>query len=285
MVQLLAYYALDTEDRSSRAMKSIRKAMDALRLVSAPPHEAAVADVARHLGVNASTASRILATLRDAELLDQDPVTRRYRPGAFALQLANGFRRTTDVLACVQAEMPALAEVTGHTTWAGVLSGAEVVVLRMVNGKAPVRFGVDLGRHLPAHAAAMGKALLALLPDAEVKKRCGTSLAAQTDVTLRSIKPLLADLAATRARGYAISDQELFQGIRSISTTVQGPNGEEPVAISVSYPLFIQDPRQEQTILEQVLQSGCRIGQRIGDPRWLASAPRTGVVPAQESKL
>lgn len=264
-------------------MKSIRKAMDALRLVSAPPHEATVADVARHLSVNASTASRILAALRDAELLDQDPTTRRYRPGAFALQLASGFRRTTDVLACVQAEMPALAEVTGHTTWAGVLSGAEVVVLRMVNGKAPVRFGVDLGRHLPAHAAAMGKALLALLPDTEVKKRCGPSLAAQTDATLRGLKPLLADLAVTRTRGYAVSDQELFQGIRSVSTAVQGPNGEEPVAISVSYPVFALDRPQEQAIVEQVLQAGRRIGQRIGDPRWIAASPR-GAGSTKEGK-
>lgn len=257
-------------------MKSIRKAMEALRLVSTPPHEATVADVARHLAVNASTASRILAALRDAELLDQDPVTRRYRPGPFALQLASGFRRTTDVLACVQAEMPALAEATGHTTWAGVLSGAEVVVLRMVNGKAPVRFGVDLGRHLPAHAAAMGKALLALLPDTEVRKRCGASLSAQTEATFRSIKPLLADLAVTRARGYAVSDQELFQGIRSVSTAVQGPNGEEPVAISVSYPLFAVDHRQEQAVIDQVLQAAQRIGQRIGDPRWIAGHARGG---------
>jgi len=264
-------------------MKSIRKAMEALRLVSMPPHEATVADVARHLRVNASTASRMLAALRDVELLDQDPVTRRYRPGPFALQLASGFRRVTDVLACVQAEMPGLAETTGHTTWAGVLSGAEVVVLRMVNGKAPVRFGVDLGRHLPAHAAAMGKALLALLPDAEVKKRCGVSLAAQTDATFRGIKPLLADLAVTRARGYALSDQELFQGIRSISTAVQGPNGEEPVAISVSYPLFALDNRQEQAIVEQVLQAARRIGQRIGDPRWVTSPPR-GDGRTQEGK-
>jgi DNA-binding IclR family transcriptional regulator len=263
-------------------MKSIRKAMEALRLVSVPPHETTVADVARHLNVNASTASRMLAALRDAELLDQDPVTRRYRPGAFALQLASGFRRMTDVLACVQAEMPALAESTGHTTWAGVLSGAEVVVLRMVNGKAPVRFGVDLGRHLPAHAAAMGKALLALLPDADVKKRCGPALPSQTDSTLRNLKALLADLAVTRNRGYALSDQELFQGIRSVSTTVQGPNGEEPVAISVSYPLFTLDKREEQEIVEQLLLTGQRIGQRIGDPRWLRRPSHSATADSED---
>lgn len=252
-------------------MKSIRKALDALKLIAAPPHEASVADVARRLGVNASTASRILAALRDGELLDQDPVTRRYRPGAFAVQLASGFRRTTDVLACMQTEMPALVAATGHTAWAGVLSGAEVVVLRMVHGQTPVRFGVDLGRHLPAHAAAMGKALLALLPDVEVRRRCGRQLAAQTGHTVRSVKALLADLAAIRARGYAISDQELFQGIRSVSIALQGPHQEEPVALSLSYPLFAVTRAEEQAALAHLMAAGRRIGLRIGDPRWSAA--------------
>jgi len=258
-------------------VKSIRKAVEALRLVAAPPHETSVADVARHLDVNASTASRILAELRAGELLDQDPVTRRYRPGAFAVQLAGGFRRTTDVLDCVQSAMPALVAASGHTAWAGVLSGMEVVVLRMVHGKAPVRFGVDLGRHLPAHAAAMGKALLALLPDGEVRRRCGKQLVAQTERTLRTPKALLADLAATRARGYAVSDQELFQGIRSISVAVQGPREEGPVALSVSYPVFAVTKTDEQALLRHLLDAGNRVGQRVGDPRWYGSAnPQAG---------
>lgn len=257
-------------------MKSIRKAIEALRLVAAPPHEVSVADVARHLGVNASTASRILAELRDGELLDQEPMTRRYRPGAFAVQLAGGFRRTTDVLDCVQSAMPDLVAASGHTAWAGVLSGMEVVVLRTLHGKAPVRFGVELGRHLPAHAAAMGKALLALLPDAEVRRRCGRQLGAQTARTLRTPKALLADLAATRARGYAVSDEELFQGIRSISVAVQGPREEDAVALSLSYPIFAVGKPDEQALLGHLLEAGRRIGQRIGDPRWYGAAQPEG---------
>src|SRR5262249_24227283 len=150
---------------------------------------------------------------------------------------------------CVQSAMPELVAASGHTAWAGALAGMEVVVLRTVHGQAPVRFGVELGRHLPAHAAAMGKALLALLSDEDVRRRCGKQLPAQTERTLRTPKALLIDLAATRARGYAVSDEELFQGIRSYSVALQGPQGEA-VALSVSYPLFAMRKGDEQALVK-----------------------------------
>src|SRR5687767_1222058 len=109
---------------SMEAMKSIRKATEMLRLLATPPYELSVADGARALGVSTSNASRILAALRDAELVDQDAGTQRYRPGALAAQLAAGFHQTSDALTAIQAEMANLVAETRHTAWLGVLAQA-----------------------------------------------------------------------------------------------------------------------------------------------------------------
>lgn len=250
------------------SMKSIRKAAEALKLLAAPPHDISVADVARALRVTPSNASRILAELRDAELVDQDPATRRYRPGPLAIQLAAGFHQTTDALGCVQEAMPDLVARTSHTAWAGVLDGPNVVILNTQHGGFPVRFGVDLGRRLPAHTAAMGKALLALLPDEEIRRRLKGALERSTKHSHASMKAVLEDAAAARARGYAVSDQELFLGIKSIAIAFGPPTGQEPVALSLSFPLPSVEAAAERGLIAALLETGRKIGQRIGDPRW-----------------
>lgn len=252
-------------------MQSIRKAAEALKLLAVPPFEISVGDVARALGVTPSNASRILAEMREAELVDQDETTRRYRPGPLAMRLATGFLQTTDVLRCVQEAMTDLAALTHHTAWAGVLDGADVVVLRTQHGGFPVRFGVDLGRRLPAHAAAMGKALLALLPDDQIRRRFTGALETTTALSHASLPALLADLAAVRARGYATSDQELFLGIKSIAIAFDAPAGQEAVALSLSFPVHSVPPGAEQALIEALLATGRKVGQRIGDRRWASS--------------
>jgi DNA-binding IclR family transcriptional regulator len=251
-------------------MKSIRKATEVLRLLAAPPHEMSVAEVARALRVTPSNASRILAELRDAELLDQDAATRRYRPGPLALRLAAGFQQTTDILSCIQESMPQLIGRTTHTAWAGVLDASEVVVLRMQHGGFPVRVDLDLGQRLPAHAAAMGKALLALLPDDEIRRRMRGKLTAVTPYSLVQMPALLADIASVRKRGYAVSDQELFVGIKSISIALSAQTAQESVALSLSFPLGSVEPDAESKLVSALLDTGRSVGLRIGDPHWRA---------------
>lgn len=246
-------------------MKSIRKAAEALRALAAPPHEIAVGDLARILGATPSNASRILAELRAVGLVEQDPASRRYRPGPLIASLAVGARRPTSLLSAIEAEMEELVPRTQHTAWAGVLDGADVVALSTRHGGYPVRFGVDLGRRLPAHAAAMGKALLALMTDDMVRRVLPTRLARHTDRTLTRRDALLADLAATRRRGYAVSDEELFPGIKSVAVAFPA-RGEDPaVALSISFPLFsLRSDDAPEDVIRALLDSARAIRERIG---------------------
>lgn len=261
-------------------MKSIRKAAEVLRLMAEPPHEMSVAEVARALRVTPSNASRILAELRDAELMDQDASTRRYRPGPLAMRLAAGFQQTTDVLACIQDSMTTLIGKTTHTAWAGVLDGSDVVVLRMQHGGFPIRMELELGRRLPAHAAAMGKALLALLPDSEIRQRMRGKLQSMTRNTVGSMPALLQDIKAVRERGYAMSDEELFLGIKSVAIAFNPSTARDPVALSLSFPSGAVTREQEQSLTAVLLETGRAVGMKIGDPKWRVTPARlAGVRP------
>lgn len=249
-------------------MKSIEKAVSALQLMVESGGELRVGDVSRHLKVNRSTASRLLASLAGGGLIEQDPLTQRYGAGILAVQLAAGFHRKFDLVEQAQKEMEALARETQHTAWLGVLSGAEVVVLKTVRGSQPIQFAVEPGHRLPAHAAAMGKALLALKPDEEIRGLFEGPLAATTGRTLHSVDDLLRELAQTRLRGYAISNQELFDGVKAISIALTERHKGTSIAVSVSYPLFALPDGNDRAITEALLAFGRHFGARIGDVRW-----------------
>lgn len=250
-------------------MKSIDKAVRALQLLVDSGGEIRVGDTSRHLDVTRSSASRLLASLAAGGLIEQDPATQRYRAGILAVQLAASFHRNFDLVELAQKAMEDLANQTEHTAWLGVLSGAEVVVLKTTRGSQPIQFTVEPGHRLPAQAAAMGKALLALKSDVEIRSIFSAPSAPMTEHTVVSVDDLLREVAMSRLRGYAVSNQELFEGVKSIAVAFEGPQKGANIAISVSYPLFAFANASDQPIIDKLLMFGHDFGARIGDKRWI----------------
>lgn len=151
-------------------MKSIEKAMSALQLLVDSGGEIRVGDTSRHLDVTRSSASRLLASMARGGLLEQDPGSQRYRAGILTVQLAACFHRSFDLVEQAQKDMEELAQKSEHSVWLGVLSGAEIVVLKTMRGSQPIQFTVETGHRLSAVNTAMGRALLALKSEAEIRK-------------------------------------------------------------------------------------------------------------------
>ncbi|MDF2810293.1 MAG: hypothetical protein K0S56_1324 [Microvirga sp.] len=250
-------------------MKSIDKAVAALQLLVDSGGEIRVGDTSRHLKVTRSSASRLLASLARGGLLEQDSATQRYRAGILAVQLAASFHRNFDLVEQAQKDMDELARQTQHTVWLGVLSGAEVIVLKTARGSQPIQFTVEPGHRLPAHAAAMGKALLSAKSDAEIRDLFASSPDPVTKQTVVSVDDLLREIAITRLRGYAVSNQELFAGVKAISAVFEDPHKTMNIAISVSYPLFAFEGTSDQSIIDALLLFARNFGARIGDKRWM----------------
>ncbi len=249
-------------------MKSLGRAMETLKLLADAGREISVAETARHLGVTPSTASRILATMARGGLLYQNPATRHYRSGILSLRLSASFSRNIDLHEESEHELVNLAAKTGHTTWLGLLSETDVIVLKTVRGTHPIQFSVEPGQHLPAHAAAMGKALLALKGDDEIRQLYGKTIQKVTSKTITDPATLIDELIEVRAKGYARSMQELFEGVHAIAISLQDITTGRAVALSVSYPDFAVREQGDGPILEALLACGRNLGSRIGDRRW-----------------
>ena len=249
-------------------MQSVERAVKALKLMVEQGGEVSVSQVGRHIGVTRSTASRILASLARDGLIEQNQATQRYQPGILSLQLASSFGRNIDLVAQGETELKRLSESTGHTSWLGLLSGTEVVVLKTVRGSFPIHFSVEPGQRLPAHAAALGKALLAFKDEAEIRELYARGMAASTSKTTTDVDTLLGMLAAARESGIARSNQELFEGVNSIAVGVREAVSGRAIALGLSYPAFAMGDGGDKPMIDALLGCARELGKRVGDNRW-----------------
>jgi DNA-binding IclR family transcriptional regulator len=184
-------------------------------------------DAARRTGLHRSTAHHLLQTLVALDYLRQDPESRGYGLGPRPFHLAIG---TWSAAALGELAQPFLAELTrrsGEGSSLAVCRDGAVTVVAKREPDGPVRVGRSMAAQRPVHATAVGKAIAAWLPPAEVAGLLRQSpLARHTRNTIVSHRRLEAELRRVRRLGYAIDDEEHIQGIRCIAMPVLGYAGQ-----------------------------------------------------------
>jgi IclR family transcriptional regulator, acetate operon repressor len=202
------------------------------------PEGAVLDDLARAVASPKSTVHRALACLTRSGLASRVDVG-RYALGDEFLRLAFAHHEARPDHLRTEPVLRALAERFGETAHYAVLDGAEVVYRAKADPPAgAVRLTSTVGGRNPAHCTAVGKLLLAgLLPDDAAVARWarGRRLERRTPRTLVDVGALAADLARTRARGYALDDQENEDGVccLAVPAPLPAPAGRGG-AISVS---------------------------------------------------
>ncbi|MGA7703801.1 MAG: IclR family transcriptional regulator [Solirubrobacteraceae bacterium] len=200
-----------------------------------------ISDLADLLGLSRSTTHRYLQTLLVLERLEQDP-KRRYRlaqgaaqPGANAIE---ALRLETPEARPILEELRAH---TGHTVSMATISGTHALYTLRLHAHGPDQYSADLdhgvGAHVPLHATAIGKALLASLSQTEQKASVALlTLEQEGPNTVATKKRLVEELNNIRATGIASCDEEQAWGVRSIATHIPRPGRTRPFAISVTAP-------------------------------------------------
>ncbi len=259
----------------SGKLKTLQKAIELLRCFDAAHPVLGISDLSRRLDLPRSVVYRIATTLKSEGLLEQEVGSRRYRIGIGLFDLGARYTHRHRWLPLALEALKDLVASTGHTGYVGVLAGPDVVVLASEAGAYRVRLVVKPGERFPAYATAIGKALLARLPDEEVARLYGNMpLIPLTRATLREIPALLAELGRTRTRRYAVADQETFDGIKAAGIGFTSTADDESFALSVSYPIAGVSPQDEQRIVEALLLRGERLGRALGDRWWDTAAGR-----------
>jgi len=201
--------------------------------------ECSLAELCIALGLHKSTVHRLMMVLEQHRLVDKNPETGRYRLGLKLFEFGSKAIAALDPRRHARPHLDRLQRELAETVFFCILDDGQVFYLDKVESQQSIRTACTVGSRAPAYCTAVGKAMLAELPDAEVSdivRRWG--LKAITANTITTAAALKAELKAVRSRGYAIDNEEKEQGLRCISAAVRGHSGKLFAAISVSGPAF-----------------------------------------------
>lgn len=230
-----------------------------LDLLAAEPSRHRLIDVAKRLDVNKSSMFALLHTLESLRLVEKNSDD-RYALGSAVGALGGAFFRQYDYISAFHREARAAAAGLGATFQLARLEGREVIYLAIEEALTPIRLASSPGIRLPAHATALGKALLASLDEHALallftEEQLGAPL---TPYTLTSRELLLEQLEVVHTVGIAEESQEAVLGICCAAAPVRGRNGRVVAAISCSMSVFEWADRREE-IRQAVAQAAARI--------------------------
>jgi len=213
----------------------VQRAARLLRRIAEGDRVRNMSRTARELDISRTTLLRLLHTLEAERFLEACGGGEGWRIGPAVIGLAAqavGGRDLAEIAAPVLAE---LAEALGLSAHLGVLDGREVVYVARRTPNRSFVSNIRVGSRLPAHAANMGRIMLAHLPEAEVRALfAGAAMPAATAHTATDIEALLARLAADRAAGLAWSEGFFEPEIGSVAAAVRDAGGRPVAAINVS---------------------------------------------------
>lgn len=219
-------------------VQALDRGLALLELVAAKPG-LSLSELAAASGEAVATVFRALVTLQGHDMVEAEEGGQLWHIGPGAFRVGSTFLRRTKVVERARHPMDMLMRDSGETANLGIEAGDEVLFLSQVETHEAIRAFFPPGTKAPMHVSGIGKALLAWYGEARVRRvieRKG--LERFTDATLGTEGDLLRDLAATRARGYAIDDQERAPGMRCVAAPIFNSHGEPVAGLSVSGPAF-----------------------------------------------
>jgi len=204
-----------------------------VRVFSAEAPTLNIAQVADRTGLTRAAARRYLLTLRALGYVVQDGDHFGLTPRL--LDLGFTYLSTLDVTSVAQPFMERVAATLHESCSIAVLDGHEIVYVARQAAKRIMSINLAVGSRLPAHAASLGKVLLAHLPPVEQDRYFdSTTLRRLTKRTIVDERTLRAVLSEVRARGWAIANEESEDGVRSIAAPLVDRTGEVHAALNAS---------------------------------------------------
>ena len=216
-------------------------------------------ELARRTGVNASTVSRLLATLASAGYVDQAE-NGRYRLGIRLVQLGNAVVDRLDLREVARPELERLVDAVGETVTLSVEGEHEAITVDFARSPSSVQGVAQVGRPSVAHATATGKVMLAFgratLPPGPLKR--------YTPRTIADPRLLAREVELVRARGWAHAVGEREADLAAIAAPVRGSRGELAAIVGIQGPTTRLDAKVRAAALEPLLTAASVLSAQLG---------------------
>lgn len=245
-------------------IKSIERCFDIIELLTQHPQGLRLSDIAANLSLNNSTVHHILSTLMARKYVSQYGDTKKYSLGYAFLEIGQQILNNIDLRNIARPHMEALHKECGEAVHLSVLRDDKVVYIDVIRSPKGLSLATHIGFATEPHAAAGGKVLLAGVSDFELSKiYANRRFKIYTEKTCKSLKFLKIELHKIRNRGYAIDDEEYYEGVRCVAAPII-VSGKTLGSLSITGPVFtITLERIKENLANLVLETVNKIAEEM----------------------
>ena len=249
----------DEEPRAAHFVQSLERGLAVIRAFDEHNPELTLSDVARSTGLTRAAARRFLLTLAELGYVRTDG--RWFALSPRILELGYAYLSSLSLPEVAEPHLERLVAEVHESSSVSVLDGEDIVYVARVPTSRIMTVSINVGTRFPAYATSMGRVLLSGLPDDELEAYLDrVELRPLSPRTLTSQDALRAELAKARSQGWALVDQELEEGLRSIAAPIRDRSGETVAAVNLSAHasrLSIEHGRRK--LVPQLLATAARI--------------------------
>jgi IclR family KDG regulon transcriptional repressor len=250
--------------RKTKVVQSVVRASKILKAFSSGKSELSITELSEIVDLPVSSVYRIVSSLESEQLIEQDLQSKRYHLSLEVFMLGRGVLNHMGLGWDALPHIKKLADFTGETVNMGALRHGNVVYLQRIETEHLVRANLPLVG-VPAHCTAIGKILLAHLPEQDLLELISeTGLERYGPNSITTVSKLKEELQITRERGFSIDDEEFSTNVRCIGAPIRDSNGTVIAGIAISAPANRLSYERLESLEKPILEAAARISHGLG---------------------
>ena len=251
-------------DNSPDSVSSVLKVFGILQALS-EQKDIGVTELSQRIMMSKSTVYRFLQTMKTLGYVNQEGETDKYTLSLKLFELGGRALEHQDLIQIADVQMHRLGKLTKETLHLGALDENSVVYLHKIDSEYNLRMYSRIGRRCPLYSTALGKVMMAWLPEEEVRSMlAGVTFERFTEHTLANVDALLAELAQVREQGYAEDNEENENGLRCFGVPIYNRMGRIITGLSLSLPIVRFEERKRAELVSLLHEAAARISAELG---------------------
>lgn len=256
---------MKTKTQPYPGTQAVLRAMSLLKAFDDERREWGLAELAQEVGLNKTTAYRLLTALESEGMVARRPSAETYVLGPEIVVLGGRALRSNDLRSLARPELERMADASGETATLEIMSGDDaVLIIDEVIGSHLVGSSQSLGTRWPMFATSTGIAMLAHLPEARVDVVLKRPLPALTPKTITDPAVLRQELVHIRQRGYSFVQEWLEEGLIVVGAPLFNHDGQVIAAISLGAPANRFPPNRAPEMGRLVKETAVTISTKLG---------------------
>lgn len=253
------------KEKPNYPIKVLDKSLSVLELLLRQDSDMNITEMSEKLGFYPSTTHRILDTLKYWGYVEQDSHTQKYQLGLKALELGMTKLHKMDLVKEATPYLEELVNQYNETVHLGALEKKDVMYLAKKESSQTIRMISYVGKRAPLHCTALGKVLLAYLPEEERRNILKEKqLPRLTEKTITDKKELEKNLEQIKKQGFALDNEENEKDVCCMAVPIRNYQGTVIAALSISRPSFRMYKNKQKDLERTLIEISEKISKRMG---------------------